>query len=68
MVVKVDTLAAGSCYAEMLRRAGGSAADDVGLPTMFLSHAWRCRNTHKSLMTDVLSISGMSRFWQTHRG
>ena len=43
VVVKVDTLAAGRCYAEMLRNAAGGSdtAADVGLPTMFLSHAWR---------------------------
>ncbi len=41
VVVKVDTLAAGQCYAEMLRSRGGSEAADVGVPTMFLSHAWR---------------------------
>lgn len=41
VIVKVDTLAAGQCYAEMLRSRGGSEAADVGVPTMFLSHAWR---------------------------
>lgn len=41
VIVKVDTLAAGQCYAEMLRSRGGIEAADVGVPTVFLSHAWR---------------------------
>lgn len=41
-LVKPDTLAAGCSYARMeLARGGAQAAEMVGTPTIFLSHAWR---------------------------
>jgi len=41
-ICKPDTLEAGCSYAEMLTRDGDSErTDEVGAPTLFLSHAWR---------------------------
>ena len=41
-ICKPDTLEAGCSYAEMLTRDGDSDhTDEVGAPTLFLSHAWR---------------------------